>query len=197
MSFILSSLLSYVLIYKYLAIFVITFLGAFALPLPSGSMLMAAAAFSTQGYLNFYLVFLFGLLGNLAGDNAGYWLVRKYGIKVLQKLHLHKFFKQDKLDSARNQLHNHPMLTIFSSRFLTAIAPAVNVVAGISGLPYKRYLFFEALGELAEVTFFCVWGYIFGSNWEYVSQLSGWLLVLVIASMVMSVMLWKMLLKKK
>ena len=136
----LSTLLVYVQLYKYPAIFVITYLGAIALPLPSGSMVMAAAAFSLQGYMNFYLVILVGVLGNIAGDNSGYWLVRKYGMDVLHRLHLRRFFKQDKLDAARKQLDEHPILAIYFSRFLTAVAPAVNVIAGLTKLSYKRYL---------------------------------------------------------
>ena len=177
----LATLLSYVLLYKYPAIFVITFFGAFALPLPSGSVLMAASAFSVQGYMNFPLVLFTGILGNMAGDSSGYWLVRQYGIRVLDKIHLRKFFSQDRLDGAGQQIDRHPILTIYFSRFMTGIAPAVNVVCGITSLPYKRFLLFEALGEITECSVFCFIGYLFGANWEYVSQLLGgkfWIILL-------------------
>ncbi len=196
MNIILTPLLSYVLVYKYLAIFIITFLGAFALPLPSGSMLLAASAFAVQGYLNFWLVFAVGLAGNLAGDNAGYWLVRLYGLRVLNKIGLGSFFRKERLDAARQKLHDHPILTIFSSRFFTAIAPAVNVASGMTRLSYSRYLIFESLGELTEVTFFCLAGYLFGNNWEYFQKLSGWILVLVVASMFLSYFILRMFSKK-
>ena len=49
MSHVLSTLLSYVLIYKYIGIFIITYLGAIALPLPSGSVLMAASDLLCKG----------------------------------------------------------------------------------------------------------------------------------------------------
>jgi membrane-associated protein len=197
MSHLLSTLLSYVQLYKYLGIFVITFLGAIALPLPSGSVVAAAAGFATQGYMNFYLVLVTGIAGNMAGDSAGYWLVRQYGLAAVRKLGLARFFKQQRLDQARKLLENHPVLSIYFSRFFTAIAPAVNVVAGITLLPYKKFLLFEALGEITEVSFFAVVGYIFGNNWQYFSQLSGNLWILIVGGMVLSVMLWKMILKKK
>ena len=68
MSGLVSLLLSYVLIYKYLAIFIITYLGALAFPLPSGTVVAASAAFAIQGYLNFPLVLFIGILGNVTGD---------------------------------------------------------------------------------------------------------------------------------
>lgn len=193
----LATLLSYVLLYKYLAIFVITFFGAFALPLPSGSVLMAASAFAIQGYMSFPLVLLTGIAGNMAGDNSGYWLVRRYGIPVLTKLHLKRFFSQNRLDGARDQIDRHPILTIYFSRFMTGIAPAVNVVAGITDLPYKRYLLFECLGEITECSFFCFIGYIFGSNWEYVSELGGKSWIIVVAGMLTTFMVGSMIFKKK
>lgn len=193
----LSTLLSYILVYKYLAIFIITYLGAIALPLPSGSVVMAAAAFSTQGYFNFPLVLITAVAGNMAGDSSGYWLVRVWGMPVLRKLHLDKFFHKDRLDAARGHLDDHPILAIYFSRFFTAIAPAINVVSGFTELPYKRYLFFEALGEITEVSFFCLLGYLFGANWQYVNQFSGQLWILVVAGMLVSLMLWRLILRKK
>lgn len=193
----LTSLLAFVLVYKYFAIFVITFLGAFALPLPSGSVLMAAAAFSLAGYMNFWAVFFVGLAGNIAGDNSGYWLVRKYGIKILHALRLGRFFKQDSLNAAKRQIEKHPIISIFFSRFMTAIAPAVNVVCGITELRYFKFLFFEVLGEITEVSIFCGIGYFFGTNWEYVDQLSGSFWIVIVAGMLASIMFWKIILKKE
>jgi len=195
---VLATLLSYVLLYKYPAIFVITFFGAFALPLPSGSVLMAASAFSVQGYMNFPLVLLTGILGNMAGDSSGYWLVRRYGVTVLRKLHLNRFFTKDRLDGAERQIDSHPILTIYFSRFMTGIAPAVNVVCGITRLPYKRFLLFECLGEITECAMFCFIGYIFGNNWEYFSQLLGgkfWIILL--AGVLTTFMVGRIVFKKK
>jgi len=194
---VLATLLSYVLLYKYLAIFIITFFGALALPLPSGSVLMAAAAFSIQGYMNFPLVLVTGVAGNMAGDSAGYWLVRRYGEAVLDKIHLRKFFSRNRLDGARQQIERHRILTIYFSRFMTGIAPAVNVVCGITRLPYKEYLLFEGLGEITECSVFCFIGFIFGSNWEYVSQLGGKSWIIVVAGMLTTFVIGGMIFKKR
>lgn len=197
MNDILSILLSYVQLYKYVGLFIITFLGAIALPLPSGSVVSAAAAFAVQGYMNFYLVVLVGIAGNIIGDNTGYWLTRWYGITAVHKIGLGRFFKQNRLDYARKLLDDHPVLSIFFSRFFTAIAPAINVVAGFTKLKYKKYLMFEAGGEIAEVVFFAGIGYIFGNNWEYFSQLSNKFWILSVGGMVLSVILWKIILNRK
>ncbi|MDR3642691.1 MAG: DedA family protein [Candidatus Doudnabacteria bacterium] len=180
-----------------MGIFIITFLGAIALPLPSGSVLMAASAFAVQGYMSFPLVLITGIAGNMAGDSSGYWLVRLFGLGAVKKAGLGRFFKEDKLAAARKQIENHRILTIYFSRFMTAIAPAVNIVCGFTRLPYKEYLLFESLGEITECLMFCFIGYIFGSNWEYLNQLSGNLWIIILAGALTSFMVARVIFKKK
>lgn len=51
---ILSSLPSYVLLYKYVAIALVVYSGAVILPLPANAMLLAVGAFASQGYFSFW-----------------------------------------------------------------------------------------------------------------------------------------------
>ena len=48
MDYILTTLLSYLLLYKYAAIFVVVLVSGFLLPLPSNTLLMAAGAFASS-----------------------------------------------------------------------------------------------------------------------------------------------------
>jgi membrane protein DedA with SNARE-associated domain len=80
---------------------------------------------------------------------------------------------------------------------MTGIAPAVNVVCGFTLLPYREFLLFEALGEFTEVTFFAVIGYVFGSNWEYFSQLSDKFWIVIVVGTLFSFVLWRYILRKK
>ncbi len=191
-----SELLSWVLLYKYVAIYIITFLGAFALPVPSGTVMMAAAAFAVQGYLNAPLTVVIGIIGNITGDNANYWLARRWGVRVFKKIGLGRLVEHEKTHRIRREIERHPFITIFISRFMTAIAPTVNIVAGITELDYWKFLFYEALGECTEVGCFCAIGFIFGSNWQYVDKLGGnaWLLLLL--GVIISYIFWNILLKR-
>ena len=191
-----SFLLSYVLIYKYVAIFVITFLGAIALPLPSGTVVMASAAFATQGYLNFFAVLFFSILGNMAGDNSGYWIARKYGLPVFYKLGLRKIVDSEKRHKLNRGIDKHPLLIIYFSRFMTGIAPTVNVVCGLASFSYKKYLTFEALGELTECAFFCLMGYVFGTNWQSLTQFSGSSWIFIFSGALLTYLVWKFIFRK-
>ena len=194
---IISIIISYVLLYKYLAIFVITFLGALALPLPSGTMLVASVAFSTQGYLSAPLIIIVGILGNIMGDNVGYWLARRYGIRALLWLGMKKLVNSEKYQNINEEISSHPILTIYFSRFMPGVAPAVNVICGLTKLNYRRYLTFEVLGEFMEVCFFALLGYIFGANWEIWLKYSAYFWIFLLAGVVCTYLFIKYVLKSR
>ena len=195
MSGLVNTLLPYVLTYKYVAIFIITFLGAILLPLPSGTIVMAAAAFSTQGYMNFFLVLLVGILGNVSGDHSGYWIARRYGIPTLKKIGFRTLIESEGFYETGQKISDHAIITIYLSRFMTAIAPSVNILSGLSKLSYLKFSTFEVLGEITEVSCFAVTGYLFGMHWTYVDQLFGKLWILVVAGMLFSYFLGRFLLR--
>jgi membrane protein DedA with SNARE-associated domain len=192
-----SFLLSYVLLYKYLAIFIITYLGALAFPLPSGTVVMASAVFSTQGYLSFPLVVVTAILGNVAGDNTGYWITRRYGVRALHLLGMRKVVGSEKYQKVHESVNNHPILIIYFSRFMTGIAPTVNVISGTTRLAYKKYLTFEFLGECTEVLFFATTGYFFGANWEYLNEFSWEFWAILFSGIIFTYLFGRFVFKKR
>ena len=85
------SLFSYLLLYKYVALFVFIFLAGIGLPIPSSTLLLAVGAFSSQGYFNLPLSLAIALIANILGDLFDYFLMRKYGTAILKK-NYHKRF---------------------------------------------------------------------------------------------------------
>ncbi len=81
MDYLLAALLSYLLLYKYVAVSVVSFLAGLILPLPSNALLLAAGAFASQGYISATAVFFFALVSNVLGDSLGYALTR-FGERV-------------------------------------------------------------------------------------------------------------------
>ena len=86
METILSSLLSFLLLYKYVGLFCVAFLSALALPLPAGSILAAAGAFAAQGYFDIRIVLLVALVGNVLADMLSHIFIRHYGLHLLKKI---------------------------------------------------------------------------------------------------------------
>ena len=185
-------ILPYLLVYKYGAIFVITLIAALAFPIPPGTLLMASSAFAAQGFLSFFWVVAVGTLGNIVGDNIGYWLARTYGYRVLCKIGFKKMLDSQKYKNIEERIQKRPGFLIFISRFEVFSNLAVNIICGLGQVPYKKYLGFEVLGEFLQVLIYCSIGYIVGDNWQAISALVSrfLLLILLIAALVVAIF-WK------
>lgn len=55
----LSFLLSYLLVYKYTVLFLVIVSASFGVPIPATALIIAAGAFSAQGYLDFSSIFMY------------------------------------------------------------------------------------------------------------------------------------------
>ncbi len=193
MNSVVQAILPYLLLYKYYAIFTITFVAALAFPVPPGTLLMASAAFASQGYMSFTLVVVIGSLGNIAGDNLGYWLARLYGRKLLMKIgFFRKILESERYASIQDRIEKKPGFFILATRFEVFSNLAGNLICGLAKVPYGKYLLFESIGEIAQVLAYASIGYFLGDNWQYVSGLiSRFLLLILIIAALLAVIFWK------
>ena len=192
MSWLVQAILPYLLLYKYGAIFVVTFIAAFAFPIPPGTLLMASAAFSSQGYLSFFWVVFWGSLGNIAGDNVGYFVARKYGKRILNRIGFRKILASEKYASFEKRIQTKPAFLIFITRFEVVSNLCVNIICGLGEVPYRKYIVYEALGEIVQVALYCTIGYYVGDNWPTISALvSRFLFIILVVITVFALLVWK------
>ncbi len=170
MSAILSFILSYLLLYKYPALFVITYLSSVLLPLPSDTALLATGAFAGQGFLNIYLVISVALAGSVLGDLTGFIVARKYGREFLMKIGLRKMIMSEKYIKLEKFIADNSRSTIFVTRFIGQIGPLVNILAGLSEMPIKKFLLYEILGTATDVLAIGLSGYFLGSAWQNLTE---------------------------
>jgi len=197
MDFLLQNLLIYLALYKYTTVFVISFLAAFIIPIPSGSLLMAASAYARFGYFDIYTVVLISIVANILGDNAGYFLARKYGYEVLSKFGFKRILNSKKFKEIEVKYNNHPGFIIFVSRFEVLSTLSVNLLSGISKTPYRKYFLHEFFGSISQVLTYSMIGYIFADNWESINSTMGRVLLVIALLIVISVLSFgKKLIKK-
>lgn len=198
MSTIVQAILPYLLLYKYYTIFVITFVAALAFPVPPGTLLMASAAFASQGYMSFWAIVFWGSFGNILGDNLGYWLARQYGVRVLHKIGFKKILSSPRYKAVELKILRRPGFFILVTRFEVFSNLAGNIIAGLARVPYRTYLAYEAFGEIAQVLLYASIGYFIGENWEYASGLiSRSLLVVALIATLLILIFWKRITRQK
>lgn len=165
-------LLSYLLLYKYLALFLINFFAAIALPLPASATLIAAGSFAAQGYLDIYSVMLASYAGTLLGDWGGYFLSLKFGKDILKKIGFRHILQSEKFLTTEKKFEQNSGTLIFFSRFLiTVLGPTVNVLSGLYKIQVWKYILAESLGELLYVLIYASTGYLFTETWQNLSDI--------------------------
>jgi membrane protein DedA with SNARE-associated domain len=145
------------------------FLGALGVPIGASVLVIAAGAFSQQGILTWYSTAVLGLLGAVLGDAMSFGI--GYYAKDWVDAH---FGKSTAWQKARDAFDARAGMAVYLTRFLiTALAVPTNLIAGGSGIHFRRFMTYDTLGEATWIILYGGLGYWFGSNWEIVSDFLG------------------------
>lgn len=173
MHLLIQQIIPYLLLYKYIALFGVSFFAAFFIPFPSGSLLMATSAFASDGYFHFGLVILISIVANILGDNLGYWIARLYGEKIFSFIGFRRILKSKTFKGIEQRFREKPGFIVLVSRFEVVSTLSVNLLSGLGKVPYRKYLIHESIGTVAQVCFYGSLGYIFGYNWQAINTIIG------------------------
>src|SRR5215208_7949390 len=156
------------------------FLGALGVPIGASALVIAAGAFTQQGILTWYSTALLGLLGAVLGDALS------FGIGYYAKDWVDARFGRSKAwRNARDTFDSRAGMAVYLTRFLiTALAVPTNLIAGGSGIRFRRFITYDALGEMTWILLYGGLGFWFGSQWEivsdFISNFGGFVLGLVL-----------------
>lgn len=89
------------------------------------------------------------VLAAVVGDTVGYEVGRRYGSRVLDSRPLRRH--RARLDGARTTLRERGGWAVFVGRFTAFLRAVMPALAGLSAMPYRRFLAYNAAGGL-------VWG---------------------------------------
>ncbi len=158
----------------------IVFIGAMGAPFPGTLIVIAAGAFSKQGILPWATTGLIALTCVVLGDSLSYGIGYYARERILQRFQNSKRWAQ-----AESTFSRWGGMSVFWTRFLiTGIAVPVNLIAGTSDFRFRRFILYDLIGELIWIFGYGGLGYLFGTQWEivsdFLSNISGLALGLVI-----------------
>jgi membrane protein DedA with SNARE-associated domain/membrane-associated phospholipid phosphatase len=150
--------------------------------LPGEAPLLIAGVLAFQGRVSLVVILVAACLGAVVGDSLGYWLGRRYG-RRLETTKLGSKIGEARWDKVRNYLQERGGKAVFLGRFLSIFRTLAPPVAGSAGMPYRRFVTFNAPAAIAFAGGLVLAGYLAGGSWHvvenYVGQASLVLLVLV------------------
>jgi membrane protein DedA with SNARE-associated domain len=164
---------------------VIVGLESAGLPLPGETTLVATALYAgATGRLHIASVVIAAAAGAMAGDNIGYWIGRRVGypwiLRHQSKLHL----TPRRLKLGQYLFYRHGGKVVFFGRFVALLRALAGLLAGINGMPWQRFLFFNAAGGALWASVFGFGAYLFGRQLTDMLKAAGVLLAIAAAVLV-------------
>ena len=155
-------------------------------PVPSETVVVALAAVgAASGTPHLALVVLVAALGSFLGDNIAFGIGRRVGV------HRFRWMRGERINrvivGAQSNLRRRPAAVILTGRFVPVGRVAVNIVAGASGMPRRRFVLLSSLSGLAWAGYSVAVGVVAGA-WFGENPLLG-ALVAVVAALLVGVLI--------
>lgn len=131
--------------------------------LPGDTLLIAAGIYAHSGHLSIVAVIVVVAVAAIAGDSTGYFIGRKLGPRLFNKPD-GVIFRKDHIEKAEAFYDKYGAKTLLISHFLPIVRTFQPLLAGVAGMPYKRFVIFDVIGDLAWAILVPLLGYYVGSR---------------------------------
>ncbi|MGW3954871.1 DedA family protein [Streptomyces sp. NPDC004752] len=148
----------------YAAVGGLLFLEDFGVPVPGETVLIAAAVYAGAGQLNVVAVAVIAFLAAVCGDNIGYVIGRYGGHRLVTRYGRYVLLTPARVAKAEAFFARNGGKVITVARFIEGLRQANGIVAGLSEMPWRRFLAFNALGAALWVGLWVTLGALAGDH---------------------------------
>ena len=160
---------------------------------PGDVILAMAGVYVTRGELSFPIVVAVAVLGTTAGEITGYWLGRRFGRPIIDRLPFSDRLRP-KVDKAAEALRRNSGKAIVVGRFATGAGGTLPFAAGVAEIPFVRFLVFAIPTILVWATALVLLGSIVGNNIETIDSIVstfGWAVLAAIVLVIAGRIVWR------
>jgi membrane protein DedA with SNARE-associated domain len=134
-------------------LFAFVMIESFGIPVPGETALIAFGVLAGEGHYTIESVIAVAAAGAIVGDNLGYWLIGRVGGRSLfRRWHWLNQYSDRVLPRAESLMARHGGAAVFFGRFIAVLRYTVAWVAGLSHMPWWRFLFWNAAGGIVWAT---------------------------------------------
>lgn len=159
----------------YLGIALLMFLDNVFPPIPSEIIMPSAGFTASQGQLTLFGVIISGSIGSLIAAAVLYWIGRKIPHAALftwiNRYGKYLFIKSDDVKKALDWFERYGHRVVFFGRMVPAVRSLISIPAGMSHMPFAKFMSYSALGTVIWTTFLACVGFYFGNNTELMQQI--------------------------
>ncbi len=158
--------------------------------IPGETAAVIGGVYASRGSINVVAMCAVVVAAAIVGDSVGYEVGKHFGPRLWDSKLLDK--RRERLDSAREFLARRGGSAVFLGRFVAFFRAVMPALAGISQMPYRRFLPWNAAGGLVWGAGFVLLGFFAGNSYQQVASQVGTDLALAIAAIVIiGLVVWR------
>ncbi|MEU2356406.1 DedA family protein [Streptomyces misionensis] len=150
--------------YGYWAVGAVILVEDFGVPAPGETILLAAGVYAGAGELDVVKVALIAFAAAVVGDNIGYLIGHYGGRAFVHRWGRYVFLTPKRFATAEEFFHRHGGKIVTVARFVEGLRQVNGIIAGTSGMHWRRFLVFNALGAALWVGLWTSLAYLAGSH---------------------------------
>ena len=126
---------------------------SFGIPVPGETALIAFGVLASQGHYPIAIVIAVAAAAAIVGDNLGFWLIgRRGGRALIARYPWVERRTRRALPRTETLIDRYGGRAVFFGRFVSLFRETIAWVAGLAGMSWPRFLFWNALGGIAWAT---------------------------------------------
>jgi membrane-associated protein len=130
--------------------------------LPGDSLLFIAGTVVAMAGLNVHFLVAALIVAAVSGDSANHTVGRIIGPKVFDKPDS-RWFRQEHLKRTQAFYDRYGGVTIIIGRFVPIVRTFAPFLAGVAGMPYRKFVAFSLAGSTLWISTLVYAGYLFGN----------------------------------
>lgn len=139
--------------------------------LPGETAVIIGGVLASRGHVSLGVMLVVAVGAAVVGDTVGYQVGRVFGPRLLGiRLLRHR---RRGVDAARRFLQRRGGWAVFLGRFTAFFRAMIPGLAGMSEMPYPRFLLANASGGVVWAAGYTLAGYFLGGAYQRVAKLSG------------------------
>jgi len=159
---------------------------SFGVPAPGQTIMVAAAIYAGAGRLNIFGVAAIAFVAAVLGDNVGYWIGVRGGRKAVHRFGKYIFITPERFERAEKFFARRGNRIVLVARFIDGLRQLNGVIAGITAMPWRTFLIYNAIGAAIWVGWWTTVAYLLGTHLveiiEHAHRYKWWATVVVVAA---------------
>ncbi|WEI18797.1 DedA family protein [Acinetobacter proteolyticus] len=152
----------------YLGIAFLMFLDNIFPPIPSEIIMPSAGYTASKGELTLIGVIIAGSAGSILAAMLFYWIGRKVPqhrlFQFIERYGKYLRIQVADLDKALTWFNKHGHRIVFFGRMIPAVRSLISIPAGISRMPFSKFMLYSSAGTVIWTSFLAYLGYHFSEN---------------------------------